>query len=1113
MNHASLATKKDAVLVKNNAKTIYDHLKGLTNSPTHHEKRWFWELLQNAKDSKINRETKVNINLTITGNELEFRHDGKPFTEDDILHIIFHGSTKDQLEGKTGKFGTGFMTTHLLSMKVKVKGILDDSRSFEFLLDREANNADELKIKLDESYDAFESCLSNSEAVDVFSSFTYILKEEKLEEVRERVEEIKKIAAYVLAFNNEDIGSIKILDNGLPWSIVLSNVNKDKSPILINEFVVSSGEEVKVLTYSDNDDFTIATALSTDGYITPLNRDLPRLFLDFPLFGAEEFGIPFLVNSSGFIPQKERTGIYINGNTPDCDTNRKLIEDSIVSVEELVKCCIEKGVKGATTLLEFNPSFKYDWNDVSFVNSVFSKTLEQLFNQPLFCTLNDEQCDSPKSLNECRFPVAFSPELSKELFALSSIVVAEELPSSEQYTELINYRENWKLIDPKFGMLNFNWTTKDILVQIDNESKIEYWVSQKFNGDEDSFFDWINRIVLLAKQENKLDLLSSYKCIPNQKGELTYLNKEKLFIDKVKLESGAEDIELKNLTTSIGFDIQLMLTHNKISNELNSLFSSYEHSTLHTEAVKILNSNKERYLTLENHLSNPLVKYWDWCFNINKIDFVKLVPIIMGVSDGESSKLDFHLLDTDTKVLLPTKWWPERLQSYAVLIPSKVVIHEMYNSVLDKDRINLLTTTYTHIWGTPIYEEEEQLKIEDVLNLVIEQDKTKLQSDSGQLEIQKVKLVKLYGFSMLDTPVLNRTRESKRKTRALIEFLLKDLIYADSSWEYSIPCKISATTEVRILMSHWVSKLKTNAWVYISASINENITAENLSTYIKELNLGNELKNPIVIRFLHALKLPVTDIIRNVYLDTSEKRQEYDSLYVDLIQTKKPASDIRGMLQDEELYVLYKQKQKDSDSVRQNQKVGRLFEQALMEIFESELFKEKGIVIKREPVGSDYILGVTGDIVKEEDLLSEKGEKVLITIKQGLKNPYYLELKATRGDRVSMTVTQASMSTQNINNYSLVVFKYDNEADITKENVLEKCLFVNNIGELLSPYYANQSKVMKEIDGQRTPKEIYIDAIYGDVRFRVSESVWGNGMKLRAFAEDFVSKREQESKV
>jgi hypothetical protein len=72
----------------------------------------------------------VKIEMFISSNCIEFTHSGKPFSHDNIMSLIHQTSMKDRSDEEnnivvenTGKFGTGFITTHLLSIIIEVKGI------------------------------------------------------------------------------------------------------------------------------------------------------------------------------------------------------------------------------------------------------------------------------------------------------------------------------------------------------------------------------------------------------------------------------------------------------------------------------------------------------------------------------------------------------------------------------------------------------------------------------------------------------------------------------------------------------------------------------------------------------------------------------------------------------------------------------------------------------------------------------------------------------------------------------------------------------------------------------------------------------------------------------
>jgi len=118
-------------------------------------RRIIWELVQNAKDNaslcKFNNSTDVNIKMTLNENKFIFSHDNGYFTNDNIRALVRRSSSEDKevesnpeaiKEKTTGRFGTGFMTTHVLSEKVQVQGLFQldkDFKYFELLFDRSGN--------------------------------------------------------------------------------------------------------------------------------------------------------------------------------------------------------------------------------------------------------------------------------------------------------------------------------------------------------------------------------------------------------------------------------------------------------------------------------------------------------------------------------------------------------------------------------------------------------------------------------------------------------------------------------------------------------------------------------------------------------------------------------------------------------------------------------------------------------------------------------------------------------------------------------------------------------------------------------------------------------------
>ena len=86
-------------------------------------KRWIWELLQNAKDTITNNPNRDSIKarILIEGDLVKFQHDGDPFTADARLGLLYKYSEDKENAESTGRFGTGFLTTHCLSKVVTIE--------------------------------------------------------------------------------------------------------------------------------------------------------------------------------------------------------------------------------------------------------------------------------------------------------------------------------------------------------------------------------------------------------------------------------------------------------------------------------------------------------------------------------------------------------------------------------------------------------------------------------------------------------------------------------------------------------------------------------------------------------------------------------------------------------------------------------------------------------------------------------------------------------------------------------------------------------------------------------------------------------------------------------
>jgi len=124
---------RDAQLQRNEARRMRTLVNQARGDIHRSGNRWPFELTQNAHDPGPRPGfTEVNIALSFDGKAVVYEHDGKPFTMQDLAALQSGGSNKD-FESKvtTGRFGTGFLLTHVLAYQIEFEGVFEAKTGFE----------------------------------------------------------------------------------------------------------------------------------------------------------------------------------------------------------------------------------------------------------------------------------------------------------------------------------------------------------------------------------------------------------------------------------------------------------------------------------------------------------------------------------------------------------------------------------------------------------------------------------------------------------------------------------------------------------------------------------------------------------------------------------------------------------------------------------------------------------------------------------------------------------------------------------------------------------------------------------------------------------------------
>jgi hypothetical protein len=325
---------------------VSNRLRELENPRDIDCKRWIWELVQNAKDSIAGNKdrTSVDIKIIVEGDSYKFLHNGSPFTIATLTALLYKFSEGKRNDGEsTGRFGTGFLTTHSLSKIVKITSdYIDDEDSkiygFSVTMFREGEDKellDGLK-NTENSFERFQDTFG-------WTTYEYIAKTDANKEAGKLgIKNFKENIALVMLFCPE-INSIELNDNGKIFSIeYINDIYDSKSKSYkFHKFyfkVNDNGEISKriFLSYKINEyneqltkkfekerNLRICCALELDDNNNILHKDfIPCLFCSLPLVGSEKHQFPFFINSPDFEPDSERTSLLLEGKEINENTGK-----------------------------------------------------------------------------------------------------------------------------------------------------------------------------------------------------------------------------------------------------------------------------------------------------------------------------------------------------------------------------------------------------------------------------------------------------------------------------------------------------------------------------------------------------------------------------------------------------------------------------------------------------------------------------------------------------------------------------------------------------------------------------------------------------------------------
>ncbi|PHK17869.1 hypothetical protein VF12_39570, partial [Nostoc linckia z15] len=510
------------------AKRLMEKLEPIPSKIELLQHRWIWELIQNACDFN----SEVDIELEHHTDGLIFRHNGQPFKLADVENLITPDSDKDDTDITDvyiGRFGSGFISTHVLSAIISVEGLIKDNyaenvyHSFNFDLDRSNYSS---KPKLIKSIENSEDQLKSNHKISDYvkhsfdTIFTYDLTKglstlNTRDIAKKGIDYAIKVLPLVFTFLPK-LNSVRIIqnDSNLNESFFYQKNRNDETGLCKIGFDANSTPENDIIVrYAKNNDVLVAVEIK-DNLVVEYPEDIAVLFLYLPMIGSERFPFPVSIHSKNFKPETERNGISISDNDAG---NRNLLLDGVKAYQKLLEALAIDKIGNLYHLVKLKSD---RIKALSSGSSWFQQYIEKDFKIVLD-KVEFVNC-SGQNISYSKLKLPFIPENktdSKDLefYDIVSDLIRDQVPKRQEYLQWL------KNIDfTIFKQIPFRL---EAAVKIVEDRKNLVQLANLLDNNEKEAAEWLAKFIQYVLA-NDNGLLTKYSIIPCKSDEGIFVNRD-----------------------------------------------------------------------------------------------------------------------------------------------------------------------------------------------------------------------------------------------------------------------------------------------------------------------------------------------------------------------------------------------------------------------------------------------------------------------------------------------------------------------------------------------------------------------------------------------------------
>lgn len=1004
---------------RNEARRILALVRQARNSPRNAGIRWPFELLQNALDAGP-REGRsfVMVRLRREPAKVVFEHDGAPFTSQELAALLSGGSSKEfESETTTGRFGTGFLVTHALSERTRLRGLLQlatGCERFDLTLDR-GGDEEAILTNIQDSHEAIRAAGPASDLAEVQSAvLEYACGESDvwglgLQALRRALPYLygtrTSLGHVELQTGKDDIETWMPLETGeialdrgyIDWrAIAVTKGGTPRRELCVYRFRAAADASAAALVLVERTSHGFRVCLP--------DSDAPRVFREYPLRSSGSLPVNFILDGK-FDTEQERRSLLMSPN------DSTLLEQALSGAVVAVQYAVSQQWRDAHWLAYVScPTTGFDsreekgWWTEHLAN--FAKRLAVM---PIV------ECGSqclPAARDEGEYADFIIPRLldaagedETTVERLWPLVEAADtlLPPSKHlapdWTKIaLGWRSLGVKIDPICVAQLAEWVRADAetLEQLEVAGNVQEWLSV--------FLDIVGEC-WTKRAGMELSPLSGM--IPNQNRRLC----------SPSALSRDHDVpeRLKDICVGMGYDIRDGLLLGGFEEIANSVGLSYLLQTLKdaipvgvTENAAI--SGAVTYLSgrlpedkrcddvaLAIHPASVLLldHLWD-SKGKAAAPIARQIPLV--ASSGRAVRWS-----ADRSFMGPVRAWPKSAQPFLNAYPPNRILDDLYAGH-EADTVPSVAAALTE-WGIALND--------PVTEVTVDLRERRLAAlCGGDTDGIVVSGERLSQIALLQPEVLNRCQEGLEEARSLLGLILCHVARRDPAWKEErtvVGRKSGEEREVSIRGALWLADLKVRAWVPVPGEdkkpqkmVANEATLKHLldSTWLQDNDDAVSLLSEWF--GFDQLDLRLLGIVQD-----EQERQELRNSIAELVETggadpqtyKKLATEVEAR----------RRRQRDVERCR---RLGLAVQEAI-----GNALERHNLNVKLVDRGFDYEVTLAGD-----DVIEDAGS----TFEVG---PYLVEVKATKTGQPRLTPTQAATASQTPERYVLCVVDLRQVAD------------------------------------------------------------------------------------